>query len=92
MAAPVIPNLGDISKLPLGSIPGASFSSSLGLETNPVLSPFNSLYNAVAARRATLGLSNPGTIENLNKEVSKDVFLNSEFSADSALICQSPFP
>ncbi|CDO54002.1 hypothetical protein DV451_001421 [Geotrichum candidum] len=92
MAAPVIPNLGDISKLPLGSIPGASFKAPPSVwETNPVLSPFNSLYNAVAARRATLGLSNPGTIENLNKEVSKDVFLNNYFFSGLRADLSKPF-
>lgn len=80
MAAPVIPNFGDISKLPLGSIPGATVSAPPSVwETNAVLSPFNSLYRTVASRRAALGLSNPGTIENINKEVSKDVFLTNYF-------------
>lgn len=80
MAAPVIPTLGDISKLPLGGFPGTTISAPPSIwETNPVLSPFNSLYTSIAARRSALNLTNPGTIENLNKEVSKDVFLNNYF-------------
>lgn len=81
-SATPIPTLGDISKLPLGSIPGATISAPRPLsvwETHPVLSPFNDLYNAVAARRLALNLKNPGTMENLTKEVTKDVFLNNYF-------------
>jgi len=42
-------------------------------------SQVNSVRDAWAtfsARRAALGLSNPGTVENVSREVSKDVFLN----------------
>lgn len=92
MAAPVIPNLGDISKLPLGTIPGAYTKPAPSVwETNPALSPFNSLYNSVVARRETLGLKNPGTIENINKEVSKDVFLNNYFFSGLRADLSKPF-
>lgn len=80
-SATPIPTLGDISKLPLG-IPGAfgAIPQQPSIwETHPVLSPFNDLYNAVALRRSALNLSNPGTMENLTKEVTKDVFLNNYF-------------
>lgn len=99
MAAPSIPALGDISKLSLGTIPGAisipssssSSKPSSAWESNPVLSPFNDLYNAVASRRSALGLSNPGTIENINKEVSKDVFLNNYFFSGLRADLSKPF-
>jgi mitochondrial import receptor subunit TOM40 len=43
---------------------------------NPISNVFTSAYSSFAERRAKLGLSNPGTIENLNKEVVRDVLLN----------------
>lgn len=77
-----IPSLGDISSLPLGAIPGTTISiprTPSIWETHPVLSPLNDVYNAVAARRLALNLKNPGTMENLSKEVTKDVFLTNYF-------------
>lgn len=92
MATPSIPTLGDISKLPLGTIPGVTVKSTPSIwETNPILSPFNDFYNTVAARRSALGLSNPGTIENINKEVSKDVFLNNYFFTGLRADLSKPF-
>jgi mitochondrial import receptor subunit TOM40 len=44
--------------------------------TNPVAATIGDAFNAFSERRAKLGLSNPGTIENLSKEVQRDVFLN----------------
>ncbi|KAF2203271.1 hypothetical protein GQ43DRAFT_479206 [Delitschia confertaspora ATCC 74209] len=43
---------------------------------NAVTSRFQSVYNAFSERREALGLSNPGTVENIAKEVQRDVFLN----------------
>lgn len=92
MAAPVIPNLGDISKLPLGSIPGATIKAPPSIwETHPVLSPLNSVYNAIAERRSALGLSNPGTVENLSKEVTRDVFLSNYFFSGLRADLSKPF-
>jgi mitochondrial import receptor subunit TOM40 len=34
------------------------------------------LYNAFQERREALGLSNPGTVEGISREVQRDVFLN----------------
>lgn len=81
MAASV-PSLGDISKLPLGAIPGATISVPVTpsvWETHPALAPLNKVYTAVAARRSALGLKSPGTMENLTKEVTRDVFLTNYF-------------
>jgi len=46
------------------------------LGQNPVAARMQSLYNAFQERREALGLSNPGTVENLAKEVTRDVFLS----------------
>ncbi|KAF2014822.1 hypothetical protein BU24DRAFT_423738 [Aaosphaeria arxii CBS 175.79] len=43
---------------------------------NGVLSRLNDVYMAFHERREALGLSNPGTVENIAKEVQRDVFLN----------------
>lgn len=45
------------------------------LTTNPLSNALCDALNSFSERRAKLGLSNPGTIENLNKEVTRDVFL-----------------
>ncbi|KAI1941192.1 translocase of outer mitochondrial membrane [Ophidiomyces ophidiicola] len=55
----------------------ADFSSSLGLVTdNAVASFLRDAYNAFSERRKTLGLTNPGTVENVGREVQKDVLLS----------------
>jgi mitochondrial import receptor subunit TOM40 len=42
---------------------------------------FQNVYQAFQERREALGLSNPGTVENIAREVQRDVFLNnSSFS------------
>lgn len=46
------------------------------LTNNPVISTLRDTYASFQARRAALGLSNPGTVENVSKEVQRDVFLN----------------
>ncbi|KAL8985656.1 MAG: hypothetical protein Q9177_004376 [Variospora cf. flavescens] len=42
---------------------------------NALVSAIRSTYLTFLERRGMLGLSNPGTFENLNREVSRDVFL-----------------
>ena len=60
-----------------GSEKQQSSSGALGAFTNnPVFNTFRDTYDHFQTRRALLGLSNPGTVENVNKEVSRDVFLN----------------
>ncbi|KAF2502194.1 eukaryotic porin family protein [Lophium mytilinum] len=44
--------------------------------TNPVASSLRNVYASFQERREALGLSNPGTVENIAKEVQRDVFLN----------------
>ena len=46
------------------------------LLTNPIATTLGDAVNSFHERRAKLGLSNPGTIETLSKEVQRDVFLN----------------
>ncbi|KUI63883.1 Mitochondrial import receptor subunit tom40 [Cytospora mali] len=56
----------------------ASVSSSplAFLTNNPIARPFTDAVNSFQERRAKLGLSNPGTVENLAREVQRDVLLN----------------
>ncbi|KAH7264116.1 translocase of outer mitochondrial membrane [Fusarium solani] len=46
------------------------------LFSNPIANVLGDALNSFSERRAKLGLSNPGTIESLAKEVQRDVFLN----------------
>lgn len=51
------------------------------LYRNPLSSRLQDLYASFAERREALGLANPGTVENIAKEVQRDVFLtNLSFS------------
>lgn len=56
----------------------ASISSSpfAFLSNNPIARPITDAVNSFQERRAKLGLSNPGTVENLAREVQRDVLLN----------------
>jgi mitochondrial import receptor subunit TOM40 len=44
--------------------------------TNAVVNQLAEAYANLQERREALGLSNPGTIDNIAKEVERDVFLN----------------
>lgn len=46
------------------------------LKTNPVVSGVADVLRSFTERREKLGLSNPGTVENISREVQRDVFLN----------------
>ncbi|CAN8095937.1 unnamed protein product [Discula destructiva] len=46
------------------------------LGNNPISRSMTDAYDSFQARRAKLGLHNPGTVENLAKEVQRDVLLN----------------
>lgn len=67
--AATIPQFGGLP-VPVSSKPSNGFWA-----LNPVFSYIGDVYSTVSDHRSALGLSNPGTIENLNKEVSRDVFL-----------------
>ncbi|KAF2278692.1 uncharacterized protein EI97DRAFT_413451 [Westerdykella ornata] len=45
---------------------------------NAVVARIRDIYSAFNERREALGLSNPGTVENIAKEVQRDVFLNNQ--------------
>lgn len=80
MSAPTPLPLGDLSKLT--AFPGINESqanTSGFWSSNPIFSYLNNVYNNVHEHRRSLNLTNPGTMENLNKEVSRDVFLNQYF-------------
>jgi mitochondrial import receptor subunit TOM40 len=46
------------------------------LFANPIAASMGDAINSFSERRAKLGLSNPGTIESLSREVQRDVFVN----------------
>lgn len=72
----------DLTKLSYPTLPGVTpqLPKQNGLwSSNPVFSYLNDVYITMSEHRKSLGLTNPGTIENLNKEVSRDVFLNQYF-------------
>ena len=46
----------------------------------PVLSPFANAYSRFSGWRAALGLPNPGSVENLQKEVKSEPFANCKFA------------
>jgi len=46
------------------------------LYSNSVTTALADVYTSFSERRAALGLSNPGTVENIAREVQRDVFLN----------------
>lgn len=80
MSAPTPLPLGDLSKVP--QFPGATPEKpkpSGFWSSNPIFSYLNNVYDNVHEHRRSLNLTNPGTIENLNKEVTRDVFLNQYF-------------
>ncbi|CCF60304.1 hypothetical protein KAFR_0J02400 [Kazachstania africana CBS 2517] len=47
--------------------------------SNPISSFFIDKYSQLNGHKRSLELTNPGTVENLNKEVSRDVFLSQYF-------------
>lgn len=55
-------------------LPGETTSSLIS--HNVIVSSLRSVYQAFAERRAALGLTNPGTVENVAREVQREVFLN----------------
>lgn len=46
------------------------------LQSNAVVRALSDTYTYFSEKRQSLGLSNPGTVENVNREVQRDVFLN----------------
>lgn len=72
----------DVSKLPLGynnaGAPAQEQRSSIWSKI-PMVKYICEVSDSIARRRAAMGLKNPGTVENINKETSRDVFLNNYF-------------
>ena len=73
--------LGDLSKFAIPTLPGMqSPKPQPGFwSSNPVFSYLNDVYSSVSDHRKSLGLINPGTVEDLNREVSRDVLLGQYF-------------
>ncbi|KAI0016213.1 mitochondrial import receptor subunit TOM40 [Xylariomycetidae sp. FL0641] len=74
-----------VSLQPQASQPSSS-SLPAFLTSNPIANAVSDAYQSFQARRAKLGLSNPGTVEGISKEVSRDVsltnYMHSGLSAD----------
>ncbi|PNS19400.1 hypothetical protein CAC42_2577 [Sphaceloma murrayae] len=64
--------------IPPLSFPKQSSSNAVvdSISSNPIVSSIANVFNTFQAKRDALGLSNPGTVENVSKEVTRDVFLN----------------
>lgn len=65
---------------PLAAFPSTKSSASASsafapLLNNPVARSLSDAYQSFSERRAKLGLSNPGTVDGIAKEVQRDVFL-----------------
>lgn len=55
----------------------ADLTSSLSMLTdNPAMAIVNDLYTSFSERRALLNLPNPGTVDNIAREVQKEVLLS----------------
>jgi len=70
LSVPQVPQLPSYSEKVQSSGPLSALSD------NSVVNTLRDTYTAFQARREALGLSNPGTVENVAKEVQRDVFLN----------------
>lgn len=71
----------EVSPSPIALPPSRTFAA---------LDPLVDIYRAFQERRAALGLSNPGTVDQIAKEVQRDVFLtNQSFSGLRAELSKS---
>ncbi|EGV66156.1 translocase of outer mitochondrial membrane [Yamadazyma tenuis] len=70
-------SFGDLNK-GVSTLPSNTVQETTG-PLNPFYQYINDVYTTIGEHRKSLGLVNPGTIENINKEVSRDVFLNQYF-------------
>lgn len=72
-----VPTLPSQVQFPTLSEKSSSSSGAVeALSNNAIFSTIRDTYASFQARREALGLSNPGTVENVSKEVQRDVFLN----------------
>ncbi|KAH3665828.1 hypothetical protein OGAPHI_004016 [Ogataea philodendri] len=78
MAAPQM-NMGDLGKslAPIPNLGVAPEDKKDGFwSSNPIFTFVNNVTSSISQHRKSLDLINPGTMENINKEVARDVFLN----------------
>ncbi|KAL3230565.1 Mitochondrial import receptor subunit TOM40 [Nakaseomyces bracarensis] len=73
-----VPDVSKITAIPPISLNEDNNKSSFW-SSNPLSSFVIDTYRQLHAHRQSLSLVNPGTVENLNKEVSRDVFLTQYF-------------
>lgn len=81
MAAPALEK--PVMVIPPGGLPALDVTKPGSLsppapKTNGVFDGFLDAYYSFQDRRAALGLSNPGTVDNIAKEVQRDVFLTNQ--------------
>ena len=72
MAAPPVEKAADA----LQSAPLVTPSDFSTPSTSSFMDPIFNAYQSFSERRAALGLSNPGTVDSIAKEVQRDVFLS----------------
>lgn len=63
---------------PVLSVPITTTSSLPPATNNSIIDTVLGVYASFQTKRAALGLSNPGTVDNIAKEVTRDVFLNNQ--------------
>lgn len=75
--APSVPGVAPIPPIEISVDETSSQSPSIlsPLVRNPIAYSIRDVYRGFTDRRASLGLPNPGTVEDVSKEVSRDVFL-----------------
>lgn len=61
------------------------------LQTNPLAASITEAWKAFSDRRDRLGLSNPGTVEAIAKEVQRDVLLNNHMFTGIKADLTKPF-
>lgn len=66
----------NVESLPTQPSPSQSQSPLGFLTSNPIANVISDAYTSFSERRAKLGLSNPGTVETIAKEVQREVSLN----------------
>lgn len=63
---------------PILSVPVTTSPALPPASNNGILDTVLNVYYDFQGRRAALGLSNPGTVDNIAKEVTRDVFLTAQ--------------
>jgi mitochondrial import receptor subunit TOM40 len=79
MAAPGLVEKQPVLEIPVNpSVPPLDVTRPPPPKTNAIFDALFSTYQSFQERRAALGLTNPGTVEQIAKEVQRDVFLTNQ--------------